>query len=74
MCDFVEKKVSIDPSDNIIFIPTKEELSDDFNVLWYGDDQLEKIKNEAISEIKVYSILKNISFKEARKNIYTKKD
>ena len=74
MCDFVEKKVSIDTSDNIIFIPTKEELSDDFNVLWYGDDQLEKIKNEAISEIKVYSILKNISFKEARKNIYIKKD
>ena len=45
MCDFVEKKVSIDPNDNIIFIPTKEELSDDFNVLWYNDDQLEKIKN-----------------------------
>ena len=74
MCDFVEKKVSIDPNDNIIFIPTKEELSDNFNVLWYDDDQLEKIKNEAISEIKVYSILKNISFKEARKNIYIKKD
>ena len=74
MCDFVEKKVSIDPNDNIIFIPTKEELSDDFNVLWYNDDQLEKIKNEAISEIKIYSILKNISFEEARKNIYIKKD
>tara|TARA_Y100000992_G_scaffold95415_1_gene61454 strand:- start:7738 stop:7962 length:225 start_codon:yes stop_codon:yes gene_type:complete len=74
MCDFVEKKVSIDPNDNIIFIPTKEELSDNFNVLWYDDDQLEKIKNEAISEIKVYSVLKNISFKEARKDIYIKKN
>lgn len=75
MCDFVEKKkVSIDPSDNIIFIPTKEELSNDFNVLWYDDNQLEKIKNEAICEIKVYSLLKNIPFKKARKDIYIKTD
>ena len=74
MCDFVEKKVSIDTNSNIILIPTKEEITDDNDILWYNDDQLEKIKNEAITEIKAYSLLKNISFKKAAKEIYIKKD
>lgn len=69
------KKVSINNNVNVILIPTKEELIindiNNINDIWYNDTQLEKIKKEAICEIKVFSIMKNISFEQAVKDIYT---
>ena len=52
--------------------PSKEELLDhsSFDDYWWTDDQLEKIKNEALAEIKVFSYLENISMKQAVKEIY----
>ena len=65
------KKVSIDTTVNVILIPSKDELiTNKSNDIWYNDNQLEKIKNEAICEIKVFSMMKNISFKQAVKDIY----
>ena len=68
------KKVSIDPTVNVILIPSKDEIIindiNDVNDVWYNDTQLQKIKNEAICEIKVFSIMKNISFNQAVKDIY----
>ena len=64
------KKVSINNNVNVILIPTIDEIEIIDNI-WYNEKQLEKIKNEAISEIKVYSAIKNISFKKAVKDIYS---
>lgn len=65
------KKVSIDTTVNVILIPSKDEIiSNDVNDVWYNDTQLKKIKNEAICEIKVFSMMKNISFEQAVKDIY----
>tara|TARA_B100001287_G_C22497068_1_gene441755 strand:+ start:259 stop:474 length:216 start_codon:yes stop_codon:yes gene_type:complete len=65
------KKVSIDTTVNVILIPSKDELiTNKSNDIWYNDNQLEKIKNEAICEIKVFSMMKNIPFKQAVKDIY----
>ena len=53
------------------FLPSKDELiTNKSNDIWYNDNQLEKIKNEAICEIKVFSMMKNIPFKQAVKDIY----
>lgn len=65
--DFI-KKVSINKKVEVILIPKKEEYYD--LELWYDDDTLDKIKNEAIMEIKAYSHLNHISFIEARYKIY----
>jgi len=62
------KKVSIDTTVNVILIPLKDEIIT--NDIWYNDIQLEKIKKEAICEIKVFSMIKNISFEQAVKDIY----
>ena len=65
------KKVSIDTTVNVILIPSKDEIiTNDVNDVWYNDTQLEKIKKEAICEIKVFSMMKNISFEQAVKDIY----
>ena len=65
------KKVSIDTNVNVILIPSKDEIIiNDVNDVWYNDTQLKKIKNEAICEIKVFSMIKNISFEQAVKDIY----
>ena len=68
------KKVSIDTTVNVILIPSKDEIItndvNDVNDVWYNDTQLEKIKKEAICEIKVFSMMKNISFEQAVKDIY----
>jgi len=65
------KKVSIDTNVNVILIPSKNEIiTNDINDIWYDDIQLEKIKKEAICEIKVFSMIKNISFEQAVKDIY----
>ena len=65
------KKVSIDTTVNVILIPSKDELiTNKSNDIWYNDNQLEKIKSEAICEIKVFSMMKNISFEQAVKDIY----
>lgn len=66
------KKVSINNNIDVILIPTIDELIvNNANDIWYNDIQLEKIKKEAICEIKVFSIMKNISFEQAVKDIYT---
>ena len=66
------KKVSINNDIDVILIPTIDELIvNNINDIWYNDTQLEKIKKEAICEIKVFSIMKNISFEQAVKDIYT---
>ena len=62
------KKVSIDTTVNVILIPLKDEIIT--NDIWYNDTQLEKIKKEAICEIKVFSMIKNIPFEQAVKDIY----
>ena len=62
------KKVSIDTTVNVILIPLKDEIIT--NDVWYNDTQLEKIKKEAICEIKVFSMIKNIPFEQAVKDIY----
>jgi hypothetical protein len=62
------KKVSIDTNVNVILIPLKDEIIT--NDIWYDEIQLEKIKNEAICEIKVFSMIKNIPFEQAVKDIY----
>ncbi len=65
------KKVSINTNVNVILIPSKDEIiTNQTNDVWYNDNQLEKIKKEAICEIKVFSMMKNISFKQAVKDIY----
>lgn len=66
------KKVTISNYIETILIPSKEELLDhsSFDDYWWTDDQLEKIKNEALAEIKVFSYLENISMKQAVKEIY----
>tara|TARA_Y100000991_G_C21879156_1_gene308627 strand:- start:130 stop:351 length:222 start_codon:yes stop_codon:yes gene_type:complete len=65
------KKVSINKNVDVILIPTKDEIEENtIDNIWYNDAQLEKIKNEAICEIRVYSMIKNISFKQASKDIY----
>lgn len=66
------KKVSINNNIDVILIPTIDELIvNNANDIWYNNIQLEKIKKEAICEIKVFSIMKNISFEQAVKDIYT---
>jgi hypothetical protein len=68
------KKVSINTNVNVILIPSKEEiLTDEIYDMWYNDNQLEEIKKEAICEIKIFSIMKNISFEQAIKDIYSVK-
>lgn len=62
------KKVSINKKVEVMLIPKKEEYAN--LELWYDDDTLDKIKNEAIMEIKAYSQLNNLSFFEARHKIY----
>lgn len=62
------KKVSIDTNVNVILIPLKDEIIT--NDIWYDEIQLEKIKNEAICEIKAFSMIKNIPFEQAVKDIY----
>ena len=65
------KKVSIDTNINVILIPSKDEkITNNINDIWYDEIQLEKIKKEAICEIKVFSMMKNISFEQAVKDIY----
>ena len=65
------KKVSINTNVNVILIPAKEEIiTNNKNDVWYDDNQLDKIKKEAMYEIKVFSIMKNISFNQAVKDIY----
>lgn len=65
------KKVCINNNVEVILIPSKDEYID--LELWYDDDTLNKIKNEAIMEIRAYSYLKHISFLEARHQIYAVK-
>ena len=63
--------------DKYIILKLKKQNTKDNNSLqyidlelWYDDDTLNRIKNEAIMEIKAYSYLKHISFLEARHLIY----
>jgi len=65
------KKVSIDTNVNVILIPSTDEIiTNDINDIWYDEIQLEKIKKEAICEIKAFSMIKNIPFEQAVKDIY----
>ena len=66
--DFL-KKVRICNKVEVILIPSKEEYLD--LELWYDDNTLNKIKNEAIMEIKAYSYMKHISYLEAKNQIYS---
>ncbi len=65
------KKVSINNIVSVILIPSKDEIiTNKINDIWYDNIQLKKIKSEAINEIKTFSIIKNISFEQAVKDIY----
>lgn len=61
-----EKKVSINNNVEILHIPVNK----NDNNIWYTENQLEKIKKEALIELNVFATLKNITIKDAAKQIY----
>ena len=65
------KMVSINNNVEVILIPSRKDVIYETDNIWYNNSQLEKIKNEAICEIKVFSLLKNISYEQAVRDIYS---
>ena len=65
----LKKKVKINKEVNVILIPNKEDY-DDVSELWYDNVSLDKIKMDAIMEVKRFAIIKNLSYKDALEEIY----
>lgn len=65
------KMVSINNTVEVILVPSRKDVIYETDDVWYNNSQLEKIKNEAICEIKVFSLLKNISYEQAVRDIYS---
>ena len=61
-----EKKLSINNNIEILHIPVSEEIDN----IWYTENQLKKIRREALIELNVFATLKNITIKDAVKQIY----
>ena len=71
MLSKLRKKVSINNTVEVILVPSRKDICHITDDIWYKNHQLEKIKKEAICEIKVFSIFKNISVKQAIRDIYS---
>jgi hypothetical protein len=65
------KMVSINNTVEVILVPSRKDSNYEIDDIWYNDSQLEKIKKEAICEIKVFSLIKNISYEQAVRDIYS---
>lgn len=65
------KMVSINNTVEVILVPSRKDVSYEIDDVWYNNSQLEKIKKEAICEIKVFSLIKNISYEQAVRDIYS---